>query len=118
MELLLSFLVLTASIWVTARLLPGFEVRGVGGAALVAVGLGLLQFLIGWLLFLIIGIGTLGLGFLLAFATRWLVTAILLKVIDTFSSSLRIDGMRWALLGALVMTAFGSLGELVVRALV
>jgi hypothetical protein len=49
MELLLSFVVLTASIWITARVLPGFEVRGVGGTALVAVGLGLLQFLIGWL---------------------------------------------------------------------
>jgi putative membrane protein len=117
MELLLSFVVLTASIWITARVLPGFEVRGVGGAALVAVGLGLLQFLIGWLLFFVIGVGTLGLGFLLAFVTRWLVTAILLKVVDAFSRSLRIDGFRWAFAGALVMSALGSVGELAIRAL-
>jgi hypothetical protein len=41
-------------------------------------------------LFVAIGFGTLGLGFLLAFITRWLVDAIVLKIVDALSRSLEI----------------------------
>jgi putative membrane protein len=70
--------------------------------------------LVGWLLFVIIGIGTLGLGFLLAFVTRWVVNAILLKVTDALTDRLTIRGFGPALLAALVMSVLGTFGEYLV----
>ncbi|MET0412734.1 MAG: phage holin family protein [Polyangiaceae bacterium] len=115
MGLLLSWLVLSVSVWLTALILPGFEIRGgFWGAIKVAAVFGLLNWLIGWLLFVIIGIGTLGIGFLLAFLTRWIVSAILLKVTDSLSSSIKIESFGRAFLAALLMSAIGTLAEWVV----
>lgn len=114
MGLLLSWLVLSVSVWVTAAILPGFEVRGFWGAVKVAALFGLLNWLIGWFIFFLIGIGTLGIGFLLAFITRWIVSAILLKVTDAMSSSLKIASFGRALLAALLMSGIGTLAEWVV----
>lgn len=115
MSLLLSWLVLSISVWLTALILPGFEIRGgFWGAIKVAAVFGLLSWLIGWLLFVIIGIGTLGIGFLLAFLTRWIVSAILLKVTDSISSSIEIESFGRAFLAALLMSAIGTLAEWVV----
>jgi putative membrane protein len=114
MGLLLSWLVLSVSVWVTAAILPGFEVRGFWGAIKVAALFGLLNWLIGWLIFVLIGIGTLGIGFLLAFITRWIVSAILLKLTDAFSSSLKIASFGRALIAALLMSGIGTLAEWVI----
>ena len=114
MGLLLSWLVLSVAVWVTAAILPGFEVRGFWGAVKVAALFGLLNWLIGWLIFVLIGIGTLGIGFLLAFITRWIVSAILLKVTDALSSSLTIASFGRALIAALLMSGIGTLAEWVV----
>lgn len=117
MELLASWFVLALAIWLTAILLPGFEVRGAKGALLVAAVFGLLNWLLGWLLSLFIGIATLGLGFLLAFLTRWLVNAILLKLTDALMKDLTIRSFKVALVGALLMSFFGSVGEWLVKQL-
>lgn len=112
MGLILSWLVLSLSVWVTAALLPGFEVRGgAWGIIKVAALFGLLNWLIGWLIFFLIGIGTLGLGFLFTFLTRWLVSAILLKIVDALSSSLKIESFGRALLAAMLMSAIGTAAE-------
>lgn len=116
MSLLLSWLVLSCAVWLTALVLPGFQVRGALGSVVVAAIFGTLHFFIGWLLFAAIGIGTLGLGFLLAFLTRFLVSAIVLKLTDALTDRLTIKSFGTAFLGALLMSAFGTLGEFVVRA--
>ena len=65
-DILLSWLILSVAFYVTAALLPGFELRGgARGAALVAALFGVVNWLIGWLLFVILGVVSLGLGFLL-----------------------------------------------------
>jgi len=117
MEILLSWLVLSGAVWLTAVLLPGFEVRGFGGALIVAAVFGFLNWLLGWLLFVVIGIGTLGLGFLLAFITRWLVMAVLLKLTDALLDSLKIKSLGVALVGAAVMSLFGTAGQWLVHLL-
>ena len=111
MGFLLSWLVLSLAVYVTALVLPGFKVSSFGGALWVALLLGGLQWLIGWLLFVVIGIGTLGIGFLFAFITRWLVTAILLKLVDMMSRSLQIRSFGVAFVGALFMSGLGTLGQ-------
>lgn len=116
MGLLISWLILTVVVLVTAAIIPGFRVRGLGDALLAAALIGVLNTLLGWLLFVLIGIGTLGLGFLLAFVTRWIVDAIVLKIADALTARLTIGGFGTALLAALVMSGLGTLIEWLWRA--
>lgn len=111
LAILLSWLVLSVAVWVTAKVLPGFQVRSFAGAVGVAAIFGLLNWALGWLLFVIIGLGTLGLGFLLAFLTRWVVNAVLLKVTDAMSDSLKIKSFATAFVGGLLMSGLGTLGQ-------
>jgi putative membrane protein len=115
MSLLLSWLILSFAVWLTAVVLPGFHVRGFASAVLVAAIFGVLNFLLGALLFAVFTIATLGLAWLLAFITRWIINAILLMLTDLLTDHLEIDGFGWALGGALMMSAIGTLGELLVR---
>lgn len=117
MSILWSWLVLSISIGVTAALLPGFELKGVWNTVKVAALFGVLEWLLGWFFYIVIGLGTLGIGFLLAFVTRWIVTAIVLKITDAFSTSLTIKSFGSALVGALIMSAVGTVLEFFVKTL-
>lgn len=118
LELLTRWLVLSAAVWLTGRVLPGFDVRGVRSAALVAALLSILHVLVGKILFVLIGVGTLGLGFLLGFITRWVVTALLLSLVDSLLESFEIKSFRTALIGAVLFTLFSELGDKLVKLLV
>jgi putative membrane protein len=115
MSLLVSWLILTVAVWLTAVLLPGFHVRSATAAVVVAALIGVLNFLLGWLLFTVFTIATLGLAWLLAFITRWIIDAIILSLADRLTDGLTIDGFRWALAGAFVMSLIGTLGEWLLR---
>jgi putative membrane protein len=115
MDLLLSWLVLSFAVWVTDAVLPGFHVKSFGSAILVAAIFGILNFLLGWLLFAVFAIATLGIAWLLAFITRWIINAILLMLADKLTDHLKIDGFGWALGGALMMSLIGTIGEWAVR---
>jgi putative membrane protein len=116
-SLLLSWLILALAVWFTAVVLPGFHVKSFGSAILVAALFGVLNLLLGWLFFAIFTIATLGLALLFAFITRWLINAIILKLVDVLTDHLTIDSFKWALGGALMMSALGTLGEWLVRGL-
>lgn len=111
MHLLLTWLVLAIAVWLTAAILPGFKVNGFWGAIKAAAVFGTLNWLLGWLIFVVLGIATLGIGFLLAFITRWIVMALILSLADKISSSINIKNFSTALIGALLMTVLGSLVE-------
>lgn len=111
MSLLLSWLILSFAVWLTAMVLPGFHVKSFGSALLVGAIFGILNFFLGWLLFAIFTIATLGIAWLLAFITRLIIDAILLKVTDSLTDHLTIDGFGWALGGALMMSLIGTLGQ-------
>lgn len=117
MSLILSWLILSLAVWVTAMLLPGFHVKGFTSAIVVAAIFGVLNFLLGWLFFTVFAIATLGIAVLLAFITRWIINTILLKLTDALTDHLTIDSWKDALLGALVMSVLGTLGEWLVRAI-
>ncbi|MFW6067726.1 MAG: phage holin family protein [Myxococcota bacterium] len=111
LELLLNWLILSVAVWVTAVILPGVHVRSFGAAVFVAALFGVLNYVLGWLLFTVIGIATLGLGFLLAFITRWVVNTLVLKLTDALTRKLDIDTWGMAFVAALVMSGIGTLGE-------
>jgi putative membrane protein len=117
MSLILSWLILSLAVWVTAAILPGFHVKSPKSALLVAAIFGVLNFLLGWLLFAFFTVATLGIAWLLAFITRWIINAILLLITDKLTDHLKIDSFGWALLGALVMSVVGTLGEWLVRSM-
>lgn len=111
MHLLLAWLVWAVAIWLTARFLPGFEVRGFGGAVVVALLFGLLNAVVGHFLYLVIGVTTLGLGFVFGFITRWFVTAVVLKITDAVSDSLTIESFTTALVASGAISLLGAVGE-------
>ena len=111
MSILLSWAILAFAVWVTAVVLPGFHIKGFGSAMLVAALFGVLNFLLGWIFFAVLTIATLGLALLFAFVTRWVVNAIILVITDKLTDHLTIDSFGWALGGALMMSALGTLGQ-------
>lgn len=117
MSLLLSWLILSIAVWITSALLPGFHVKDFPSALIVAAIFGILNFLLGWLLFALLTVVTLGIAWLLAFITRWIIDAIVLMLTDKLTDRLHVDGFGWALGGALMMSAIGTVGEWVIRSI-
>lgn len=107
-HLLISWLVLSFGLWITSAIVPGFRVDGFKGALVVGAVFGVLHFFIGWFLFVAIGFGTLFLGFIFAFITRWIVSAIVLEITDAVTDSLSIDNFKTALLGAAVLALLSA----------
>ncbi|MDX2081963.1 MAG: phage holin family protein [Terrimicrobiaceae bacterium] len=114
MELLITWLVTSVAVWITAAVLPGFHIKNFGSAILVAAIFGILNALLGWLFFAVFTVLTLGIAWLLAFITKWIVNAILLKITDAFTTHLKIDNFGWALAGALVISLVSSLAQWIV----
>jgi putative membrane protein len=104
MSLLISWLILSVAVWVTAAALPGFHVKDFKSAIIVAALFGLLNFFLGWLLFAVFTVATLGLAWLFAFITRWIINALLLKLTDRLTDHLTIDSLGWAFGGALMIS--------------
>lgn len=111
MSIVISWLILSLAVWITAVVLPGFHLKNAKSALLVALIFGLLNFLLGWLFFAVFTVATLGLAWVFAFLTRVLINAIFLKITDAITDHLKIDGFGWALAGALMMSAIGTLAQ-------
>ena len=116
MTVLISWLVLAFAVWLTAVILPGVHLKGAAAPLLVAALFGILNFFLGWLFFTVFTIATLGLALLFAFITRWVINAILLKIVDRLTDRFTVDSFGWALGAALVMSLIGTLTEGVLRA--
>jgi putative membrane protein len=105
MGLLLSWLTVSLGLWVADKVLPDFKIEGgVGSYLLIGAVVGVLHFLLGWILYVLLGLATLGIGFLLGFVTRLVVSAIVLKVADALSSRFTIRGFLPAVLAAALMS--------------
>ena len=110
MGILISWIILSLAVWITAVVLPGFHVKSFGSAFVVAALFGVLNFFLGWIFFVLFTIATLGIALLLAFITRWIINAILLKIVAALTDRFTVDSFGWALGGALMMSALGPMG--------
>jgi len=116
MGILISWGVVTLSLWAAAEMLDGMKIEGgVVGHVLTAGVFGLLNVLVGWLLFLMLGVVSFGLGFIFAFVTRLIVTAVLLKATDAFSSKLTVRSFGTAFVAAFIMSLVTGVTEWVLR---
>ncbi|MDQ1087761.1 phage holin family protein [Siphonobacter sp. SORGH_AS_1065] len=105
MNLILHLLLDAAVIFGLAYVMPQVDVKSFGKAFLVAIILAFLNVTIGWLLR---GVGNLVTFFALSFVIRLVVTALLLKLVDSFMSSLTIQGFWPALVIALAVAVAGA----------
>jgi len=115
MSFLLSWLIMAFAVWLTANLLSGFHVKSFGSALFVAAIFGVLNLLLGWLLYGVFAVLSLGIAVLLSFITRWIINAILLKLTDALTDSLKIDSFGWALAGAAMISLISTATEWLLR---
>jgi putative membrane protein len=115
MGLLISWLVLSVAVWVTAAVLPGFKVKDFKSALIVALIFGLLNFFLGWVLFVVMSVTTLGIAWLLGVLTWWVINTLMLMLTDRLTDHLKIESFKWALLGALAISVVSALVRYVLR---
>ncbi|MCX6217136.1 phage holin family protein [Spirosoma sp.] len=106
MNLILHLLLDAAVIFGLAYLMPQVDVKNFGTAILIAVLLGLLNFFLGWIIRFPLNLVTF---FLLTGIVRIIVTALILKLIDSFMDSFTIVGFWPALVIALAVAVAGTL---------
>ncbi len=118
MTIALSWLSLALGVFLATLLLDDVKVKG-GFASymIIAAIFGVLNFFIGWLLFVVLGLATLLLGFVFAFITRMVVDAILLVLTSKLSSRLEVKGFGPAVVAAFVMSAVGTGAEWLIQRL-
>lgn len=116
MGIILSWLTTSLGLWVSDRVLKDFHIEGgVGSYLLIGAVVGVLHFLLGWLLFGVLTVATLGIAYLLGFLTRLVVTALILKLADVVSRRFTINGFLPAFLAAALMSLVSFGVDLVVR---
>ena len=111
MTLLLSWLISAVAVWVAASILPGIRVRSFGSAFWVAALIGVANALLGWVFFTLFAVLTLGVSVLLAFLTRWIISAIMIQLVGAMSDALEVDGFKSALFAAAIMSLVSTVGS-------
>lgn len=117
-EFLLKWIVLSAAFWCTAHLIPGVRIKSFGSSLIVSAIYATLSLLVGWLLFAIFSIGTLGLGYLLAFITWWIIGAIMLVLTDKLTTRFNVQGFSTALIASAVIAILNTIGHWLISMLV
>lgn len=107
-NILLSWLSASLGLFIAAKVLDGVRLASPGDAIWAGALLGVLQALLGTLIFVLLGVGTLGLGFLLWFITRWVASAIVIMITAALSSRLEVRGFLTALVTAFIVAVTGS----------
>lgn len=107
-SILLSWASATLGLWVASKVLSGVHLASFVDAIWAGALLGVLQWLLYWPLFIALGLGTLGIGFLLFFITRWIVSALVILLTAALSSRLEVRGFWNALVTAFMVAAAGS----------
>lgn len=108
MQMAVAWLSASLGLWAASKLLDGVSIRSSMDVLWAGALLGVLQWALTGPLFVALGIGTLGIGFLLFFITRWVAAALVVMLTSKLSSRLSIDGFWSALATAFVVSLTGS----------
>lgn len=98
----------TLGLWLASKMLSGVRLQSFGDAVWAGALLGVLQWALTWPLIIVLGIGTLGIGFLLWFITRWIASALVILLAAAVSHRLEVRGFWNALLTAFIVAAAGT----------
>lgn len=110
-HLLISWFILSIAVYVAASVVPGIKLRDGTSAVVVAATFAILDVMLSWFLWVVLGIATLGIAWLLAFVTHFVVDAIVLKATDGVTDRLKIDGFMPAVWAAFVIAGVGNVGR-------
>ena len=109
---IIAWALAAAALLLADRLIAGVRLEGDFVTSLgVAAGFSVLQFLFGWFFFGLLGIATLGLGFIFHFATQLVSAAIVLKLTSGLSRRFKIVGFFPALGTALLLALAGEISS-------
>ena len=114
-NILIAWAAATLGLWLSANVLRGVRLASLGDAVWAGALVGILQWSLTGPIFVLLGIGTLGIGFLLWFLTRWVAAALVILLASKLSSRLDIDGFFNALITAFIIAAMGSIVRLLVH---
>lgn len=108
LALIISWVLSAVAILVAGRAFEGVKLTGdLADALWVSAIYALLSLLLHWLFFVLLGLATLGLGFVFQFVTNLLAAAIVLKVTSAISSRFDISGFAPAI-GTAIFLAIAS----------
>ena len=115
-HLLVSWTLSAAALFLAGRLFDGVKLKGDFWDALwVAALFSVLSFLFGTLLFFLLGVFSLGLGFLFSFVTQLIAAAIVIKLTSAISSRFTVKGFAPALGTAILLALAGALANQLFR---
>jgi uncharacterized membrane protein YvlD (DUF360 family) len=111
-QILLSWATAALGLWLASQMLSGVRLKSLADAVWAGALLGVLQWVLYWPLFVVLGLGTLGLSVVLFFITRWVVSALVILLTSSLSSRLEVKGFFNALLTSFIVAATGSVVDL------
>jgi uncharacterized membrane protein YvlD (DUF360 family) len=106
-NILLGWLSATLGLWLAANVLRGVRLSSFVDAVWAGALTGILLWALSGPLFVLLGIGTLGIGFLLWFITRWVAAALIILLASKLSSRLEVKGFTSALVTSFIIAAIG-----------
>ncbi len=106
-HIIIDALVLLAA----ANMMPKVELKGFKTALIVALIIGVLSFLLSWILTAILNIATLGVFYFLGlgFITRVIAYAIIIEIADKFSNDFKTEGFLPSLWLAIFLAIVGGI---------
>jgi putative membrane protein len=108
----LRFVGLVAAFALMPRMLKGIRIKSMGTTIAAALVFSLLNFVLGWLLKVLLVVGTLGLAFL---ALNFLLNVTLLWLTDKLMPDVEIEGPGSLLMGALIITVCNGLLSMLIH---
>src|SRR5262245_9898455 len=106
-NILLGWLSATLGLWLASNVLRGVRLASFVDAVWAGALTGILLWALSGPLFVMLGIGTLGIGFLLWFITRWVAAALIILLASKLSARLEVKGFWNALVTAFIIAAMG-----------
>ncbi len=103
-HLAIAWVVLTVAFLAAAAIVPGFEIKDAKSGFWVAALFAVLNVLLGWLIAFLFGVATLGIACLLPGLVRFVVTVVVIKMVASLTSALKVKGLFPAALAAVVMS--------------
>ena len=115
MQWVIHILIDAIVLLVAARMMSTVQVRDFKTALIVALVVGVLSFLIGWLLTVILNVATLGVFYFtgLGLITRIIANAIIIEITDKMSTGFNTKGFTPSLILAVIIAFVGSLVDLI-----
>jgi putative membrane protein len=111
MEWLVHILIEAVVLLVAAKYMARVELKGFKTAIIVALIIGILSFLLGWILSLVLNIATLGIFYFLGlgFIIRIIVNALIIELADKLTKDFRTVGFSTSLWLAVILAITGAI---------